>query len=703
MLNLKNTSGILVHLMLIISCAICLSASCMENPDSLLRLVAIQKDCPEKADNLLLLTQHYLQSNPDTALLICEEAIKLSKRLAYQKAVAEALYKKSMIYKNKGEVNTAITLASGYLALCDSLKDSIRLAKAYYHIGNLTRKSSQNLPVLDYYRRSIRLFSALKDTIGLLANYNSLGIYFQEKSDFDSAAIYLHRSIDLCERIGRQKSLGKIFGNLGKVYGLLGDSGNARKYLMMGLDYDRKYADLSNMASNYTKLGNLEFQLQDYYQAMYYYILADSMFRKTNDVRGIHDIHQNFGSVYQKQGNYGDAIKHFNQALTYYREQNIAEGMIASWLGKALVYSGQDRYELALIHYDSCLKMAASTGDLFRRRDILQSISTTHYTSGNYQKAYVYLALFHDLNDSIFNLEKSEIINDLMLKYEKGKDQTRILTLENENLSKDLSIRHRTNQRNIYLFTGSGIIALFLLLLIFLRYQAKKNSIIARQRIIQLEEEKKLLAARFLIEGEENERKRIAAELHDGLGVLLSVTRMQFSAIKDPGPDNKSLIEKATEFLEQATGDVRRISHNMMPGLLTKLGLYDALEDLLEKISETENIEVLWKIKGTEKRLPENKEIMIYRIIQEMINNTLKHAEADKIWLFVEALPGHLEIRYADNGKGFEADEQTIKKSIGLQSIWSRIRFLDGTISLETSHGNGSRYTLKIPVSTSTD
>jgi two-component system, NarL family, sensor kinase len=94
------------------------------------------------------------------------------------------------------------------------------------------------------------------------------------------------------------------------------------------------------------------------------------------------------------------------------------------------------------------------------------------------------------------------------------------------------------------------------------------------------------MAAKLLVEGQEEERKRIATELHDGIGVLLSATRMQFSVLEEKSPENKDLINRASKMLEQASGDVRKISHNMMPGLLTKLGFLEAAEDLFERISD---------------------------------------------------------------------------------------------------------------------
>ena len=286
-----------------------------------------------------------------------------------------------------------------------------------------------------------------------------------------------------------------------------------------------------------------------------------------------------------------------------------------------------------------------------------------------------------------------------MFKYEKEKDQAHILSLENENLFKDLRIRTRTNQRNVYFFTGLGIIIIALFLFIFFRYKTKKEKIIASQKIRQLEEEKKLLAARFLVEGQEEERKRIAQELHDGLGVLLSATKMQFSTISDKSPENKALIEKASKFLDQASGDVRKISHNMMPGLLTKLGLYEALEDLFDNLADTRGLNAQIEISGIKERLPENQEIMLYRIIQEMVNNTLKHADAKQIELQINVRQEWLDIRYSDDGKGFDVEEKQEQKTLGLQNILSRVKFLNGSVSIESSPAKGCVFIMQIPVS----
>jgi signal transduction histidine kinase len=156
------------------------------------------------------------------------------------------------------------------------------------------------------------------------------------------------------------------------------------------------------------------------------------------------------------------------------------------------------------------------------------------------------------------------------------------------------------------------------------------------------------------------------------------------------------MIDKATKLLEQASGDVRRISHNMMPGLLTKYGFFEAVEDLFEQIDESEKFHAVVEIRGECKRLSENTEIMLYRIVQEMVNNTLKYAEAKNIILEIDVTTDKLKFSYFDDGKGFEVEEKLSSKSIGLTSIQSRVKFLGGELETESSTGAGVRYTFEI-------
>lgn len=666
--------------------------------DSLLRVIPGQPDNKEKADNLLKLGLHFYAFDHDSAMVYYKQAFTLSNRLSYTEGKADALYMQSMILKGKTDYDSSFDYNKRFLELVESLQDSLRLAKGYYHHGALFLVLSDYDSAFIYCKRSLAIYSPLNNTTGIIANYNCIADIFRSKSEYDSAAIYYLKAIKILEKSGNDRYLGIIYNNLGDIYLDLTQLEDARKYLNMSQEINKKYNETNDIALGFNNLGRVACEGNDFDQALAYYEQADSLYRQTGDLHGICDLYNNYGVVYLKQKNYPQAILKFNQALDGYSDLGIPRGILVAMGNIAAACAEQGRYEEALIMHDSCLHMAYKQGSREFAVDALYNISDIYHRAGNYQKAFEYQTRYYALLDSIFDIEKAKVINDLTLKYEKEKDQAHILALEKENLQKDLNLRKRTNQRNAYLFSGVGIIALILFIAFYFHQRTVRDKIIAIQKIRQLEEEKKLMAAKLLVEGQEKERKRIATELHDGLGVLLSATKMQFSVIVDKSPENKELIEKATRMLEQASGDVRKISHNMMPGLLTKLGFYEAVEDLFEHIGETRDLKAVCTISGNQDRLSENKEIMLYRIVQEMVNNTIKHAEAKNIELQIDVAQERLDMKYSDDGKGFDVGKTLESESIGMKSIQSRVNFLKGSLVIESKPGEGAGFSFQIPV-----
>ena len=168
---LKYVAIITVYLILAGGSQPCNAGPALSDPDSLILLVANQQDNTEKADNLILLTQYYLYENLDTAMVFGKQALILATELEYLEGMADALYKISRIHKSKGEYYASIAAATRFMELSDSLQDNMRLAKAYYHLGNLTRNASNKQPALDYYKKSLRIFLDAKDTIRMYASF----------------------------------------------------------------------------------------------------------------------------------------------------------------------------------------------------------------------------------------------------------------------------------------------------------------------------------------------------------------------------------------------------------------------------------------------------------------------------------------------------------------------------------------------------
>ena len=201
---------------------------------------------------------------------------------------------------------------------------------------------------------------------------------------------------------------------------------------------------------------------------------------------------------------------------------------------------------------------------------------------------------------------------------------------------------------------------------------------------------------------QEKERKRIAEDIHDGLGSVLSAAKLKLSALKD---NNANLTEEQKEkylstlsLLDEASTELRSISHNIMPAALSKLGLIAAFENVTEKISSHSPVKIQFEAHDFDSRLEESIEMSIYRIVLELLNNTVKHAKATNAVVQLIKYPDFINITVEDNGKGFEYEKAVIdKKGIGLGNIESRVNYLKGKMDVESSLGKGTITIIDIP------
>ena len=196
----------------------------------------------------------------------------------------------------------------------------------------------------------------------------------------------------------------------------------------------------------------------------------------------------------------------------------------------------------------------------------------------------------------------------------------------------------------------------------------------------------------------ENERKRISGDLHDSLGPLLSAVKLNISSVEVGDEQDRLVLEKTAKYLDEIIGSMRRISHDLLPNTLERKGLIEAIREFVSQVShkQTTNIQ-LYVVK--EIQVPKEKEIHIFRMIQEIVHNTLKHAQASNLQIGLSEESGHLLFLAKDDGKGFDKEKALAGSSgLGLRSLESRCEILNGILSLDSKPGAGTNYFIKIPV-----
>ncbi len=205
-----------------------------------------------------------------------------------------------------------------------------------------------------------------------------------------------------------------------------------------------------------------------------------------------------------------------------------------------------------------------------------------------------------------------------------------------------------------------------------------------------------------IIQTEEKERKRIATDLHDGIGQILSTTKLYFQAFKDTENETQkqTISEKIENVITNAINTVSEISHNLSPGILQKHGLVQAIKDFIEKLQIIDSPRISFA-HNTIGRFDSILELSLYRVICELINNTLKYAKASNIELDITLEANKLYVQYNDNGTGFSMNAEKKRggfHGMGLQNIRGRIRSLNGEVTIDSQHGKGMKAEITIPI-----
>ncbi len=647
------------------------------------------------------------QFNFDSAFVFFNTALQAAKSKndkVLETHITRLMGRAYILASNSDSALIQLTRAIDMAKLIDN--DSI-LAMAYLNVAYILINRGMADSALWLHKEALRLYESNNDSIGMAKAHTSLAIYYKYSGDFDLglknalSANYIFRKLKL------EAPLARSYINLGNTYEKIGDYDTAVSCFEKSYQIGQKInnpdiisTSLINKTVVYWQRANEEMEKGDSITGLKMYQLTKDEFlksieysKKINDLSALSMLYSNISIVYNDLGMFKESIESAKKAISLSKELNIMTDQLNALNNLGIAYQNMKEYNSAKRSYLESLDLARKSKHKEAIKKACINLSTAYELMGDYKKSLEYARLTAVYEDSLFSESKQKLIEEHKTNFE-------ILHLKDQNQIKELDKKRIRAERNITLGIGILVVVALLSLIIFFRMRARKNRIIAQQRIQKLEDEKKLMAARSVLVGQEKERERIAQELHDGIGVLLSTASIHFSSVESKADaETSEMLKKANKLLKEAGKEVRQISHNMMPGVLSKFGLKEAIEDLFEDIEESTDIEIDLQLTCGEMRLAENMEIMLYRVIQEMLNNTLKHAKASKISLLISRDDNEIFIDYHDNGIGFVEDKLPHEKSLGVSGIRSRIDYLGGTIELLSATDKGTKYAIMIPLS----
>jgi signal transduction histidine kinase len=299
-------------------------------------------------------------------------------------------------------------------------------------------------------------------------------------------------------------------------------------------------------------------------------------------------------------------------------------------------------------------------------------------------------------SDSLNKRFYSDELANLQVAFDSEKKDARI-RLQEANIKR----------QRVGLIAGGSVLALLVVITLALmvnlrqrRQLAEKERRLHEQQVNDLMQQQEIRALDAMMEGQEKERKRVAKDLHDRLGSMLSAIKLQFSALESKVEqvqrEQKSQYDHVFGMLDEAVSEVRRVSHDMVRGSLAQFGLRGALEDLRTALNVPGKLEVEMNLFGLDGRLDQKVEIGVYRMIQECVNNAMKHSRAQHLSISVTHSAAILNIMVEDDGVGFDPD--AIKEGMGLGNLRQRAAELNGQVRFDSRPGRGTTVNIDIPL-----
>jgi len=619
------------------------------NKDSLLKKLTVATEDSNKVHLLFSLSDQFENSAPEKAKYYAGLAGDLSKKLNFESGIFKFYKQLSYIY--------------AYQSKYDS--------------------------VLYYNKMTLEIAKQKNDTFNIGVSLFNIGESYKFLSDYENGLQYTLEGVKMLEGKGYANVEANLYGGLQGTYLMLKQYDKAIEFGLKAIALGRKQINKASLVSSLTNLANCYGELKNFPEAKKLYKESIEWCEKTNNVIIEAMCYQGLADVALKE-NQVELIKQYaEKALVLHTEVQNSYGIMASKQALAIYYLNRKDFVTSKQYAEAAFKITKEENFIEGKAEVLSTLSAISFAMNDFKNAFSYADESKKLNEKIFTESVAAKDANLKVKYETEKKDDQIKLQQ--------AALQRKSTFNYFLMAGA-VTLLMISLLSYRTYQQKQK--IQQQRISELETEKQLTATEAVLKGEEQERTRLAKDLHDGLGGMLSGIKYSMTTMKGNlimTPDNARAFERSMDMLDSSIQEMRRVAHNMMPEALVKFGLDTALKDFCNDMNQSGVLNVAYSSIGLENEgIDQTTAITIYRIVQELINNTIKHAAATKAIVQLSKIDEQLSITVEDDGKGFDPVILQRVKGIGWTNIQSRVAFLKGTLDVESQPGKGTSVYIEI-------
>jgi len=646
-INVSNLSKKVILIFAFVS--VCFSSNAQTEKDSLLRLIGAARQDTNKVLLLISLGQLIESGDPEQAKTFYYESKKLSEKLGYTMGVLKYYANYGAALNSQSKYDSGLILSKEALLLALKFGNKDRLARCFNNLGASYLYLEDYENAIDNFLQGAAIIEDLKLTDQLDIVYSNIATLYVYTKLYSQSEKYHKKAVESARALQIPLRLATALHNYGGFLTSTHSYDSAKVILfaawdlVKNTDYD---FDKCNILLN---ISNLFLHLGDYRQLDEYAKKAAAYSMKVGDSLSY-------------------AIASFGEATSLFFANDMDAAAKKSEMGLAICLRNNFS-EKQEDYYSLLSKIAIAQNDLVK-----------------YDK---YDRLGIAVGDSLLN--------------EKIQKNLQLLDKRFETTKKNLVIEKLENDKKIgalwnYILLGSALSILLIALLSYRNYRHKQQ--LQQQRITELEKEKQLLATEAVLKGQEEERSRLAKDLHDGLGGMLSGIKFSFSNMKETlimTPDNMLGFQRGLDMLDSSISELRRVAHSMMPEALMKFGLNAALKDFCTSINNSGVLKVIYQSHDADNLdISQTASVTIYRIVQELLNNSIKHAAATKVLVQLNKEDNKLLLTVEDDGKGFDIALLQNASGIGWTNIKSRLDYLKGKLDIQSEPGKGTSVNIEM-------
>lgn len=611
-------------------------------------------------------------------------------------------------------------------------KDSLSIQKLLDDAYTFEQKQPEK--ALALYRKSYKFSVHSKYHTGVYKSLLYSGIVYSNIGKYDSAKLYYNKAIDYSKKNKDLIGEGNGYANLANMYQFKADFPKAIKNYILSITIYEKLKDSAKISQSYQNLSAVFTELKNKKLEFFYLKKAEQFMPKANKVQTAL-LYGDIGLGLIRFNNFVEGLSYFKKAESIAKQEKSDELWFYVLRNFGEYYRLKKEHQKAIPYYEKALKLSDVAVDIIRKIDLIYIVSDVYLKNGNYskaldlayeslaqakkigagelhykslkrisdiykklnqpEKAYIYLEESYALMDTVFSQNHLKETTLLQTKFETEKKDKSIAEQEIKLKKQELDLVKSQKEKQLYFIMSISLILISLGIWYFYR----QRQIIKNKEILYLQQLQEIAKLEALIEGEEKERRRIAQELHDGLNGDLSAIKYRLSTLEESGLsaiDSQNLT-KVIQMIDESCAQVRSISHNLMPASILDYGLIETVKEYCVKINNSNNFKIDFQFFGNYVPLSKKTETVIYRIIQELVTNILKHSRATEAMIQFNYREEELFITVEDNGIGFDKD--AISTGIGHKNITTRIAFLNAHLDIDSSK-EGTSYMISIDLNT---